>query len=93
MPTETEPPNAAIAIWGQRAVGAFLLGVVLFVCGHSALNHRWPPGFPWSVISLTLLGAMQILSASGARPVVRAIVGVLVSVSAVLWLVSALLAS
>jgi hypothetical protein len=69
----------------------FLVGVI-WLYSDALSHHRWPPGHPWSGLTLALLGLSAVLwpsprwsEASGASRVARMVTLVLVLVGAGLW--------
>jgi hypothetical protein len=86
-----EPRYRIVAVVASAVIAA----LVLTTYGVSAIHGRWPPSHPWSGLSLTLI-AVSLLAgglATGPRWVaVRVIAGILGTLAAAAWLVSAAMA-
>ncbi|MDP2312267.1 MAG: hypothetical protein Q8P41_05125 [Pseudomonadota bacterium] len=80
----------------ERALGAALLLLVVWVYSQALEHERWPPGHPWSGLTLALLGLLPLFwpgvtwsGASRASLVARFAVIGMALVGAVLWYLSA----
>ncbi|MDP2310497.1 MAG: hypothetical protein Q8P18_31050 [Pseudomonadota bacterium] len=92
------PPRSSAPV--ERAVGIVLLGLVLWVYSGALERDRWPPGHPWSGLTLSLLGLSALLwpsprwaEASPASRAARIVVAILALVGALLWFESARIAT
>jgi hypothetical protein len=86
------PPSPRRSAVIERATGALLLGFVLWIYSGAMHHDRWPPGHPWSGLTLTMLGAAAVLwpsprwreAATGSR-LARVLVGLLAIGGGVGW--------
>ena len=89
--------NAVMVRWISGASGVFVLGCGAFGVAAKLLSGHEPPSWPWSSITLALLGANGIMNAAiggRAEPAVRIArlsLAIFAAVGAVAWLGSAYL--
>ncbi|MES2642702.1 MAG: hypothetical protein V4850_24680 [Myxococcota bacterium] len=76
----------------ERAVGVVFLVGVVWLYSDALKHHRWPPGHPWSGLTLALLGLSAVLwpsprwsEASRVSRVARVVALGLVLAASALW--------
>ena len=75
--------NAAIEKLRQVA-GAFVAALVVAMYSYAWWHGFWPPGHPWSGLTLSLLAVQNLLPLKS-KPFAGVLVAVCLVVSAVLW--------
>lgn len=98
MPTPQRPPSS-VPGWILRGGAVVMLAVVAFVYAQALGADRWPPGHPWSGISLSLGATMLLGFSFGPRamamPVrlILLVVAGLSLLSSISWFLSSMLAA
>jgi hypothetical protein len=86
----SEPPQSLRI--GAFVVGVFLIAVVIVVYATMAQKGAFPPGHPWSGISLALLGTQFLLWNLQVKflnmTVVKLVIGILAVITGIMWVLN-----